>query len=768
VAGGCAPDQTVRNYSGIEGFWQKADTDSRGKRSHRSFTKSQVHARIQPTPVAARGTSLIQYIDLRIEIGERIGPNRFALQMRSEITGEARGEFELPFSVLEIGRILGMVDARMGKMRGILRRGSAERQRLIDFGRGLFEALLASTEVRACYERARGVVQLSDDRGLRLRLVVEDPLLRVLPWEFLHDGEQFLAISNRTPIVRYVALPASQPPTPLPVRPPLRILVAIAAPKDQPALDVKSEQLKIEQALHRLSDAVEVKFLGGQSDQPLTYQTLQRCLSEAYADGRPFHILHFIGHGQYVSRGNGLSAGYLLLEDEKGYGEPYSGEKLGNLLRDHPSVRLAVINACEAARAESDNPFADVATALVRAGGPTVVAMQFAISDRTAKIFSSEFYFHLALGYPVDAALAEARKTMYAVVPDSVEFGAPVLFMRARDGRIFDVPPAAKPEARPPGKSLPQRPLPRRWAPWALLALLVLVIGGVLLLGGSAWLSIVPPTPTPTVVTPTPSFTPTPTATPTKTPTPTPSPTPTATPTRTPTSTPTPTPTATPTMTPTPTPSPTPTATPTDTPGPTPKPTRRPRPTATPTPITLESLGGWILFLSNRGGGEAAYALHPQSGQVLPLPNRRLYNTAQAAEFEQPNGQWRLVVRNHEGNLEIWRLGPDGELQLTDNPAPDYDPAWAPDGWRIAFVSGRAGSDDIFIMEANGQGDKQLTYDDAYDKHPTWSPDGRFIAFWSDRENGRRQIWVLDTKRGTLRNLSNSPFDDWDPIWVKP
>ncbi len=712
---------------------------------------------------------MIQYIDLRIEIGERIEPNRFALRLRSEVTGEARGEFELPFSILEIGRILGMVDARMGKTRGILRRGSAERQRLIEFGRGLFDALLASTEARACYERAKGAVQLADNRGLRLRLVVEDPLLRVLPWEFLHDGEQFLAISNRTPIVRYVPLPASQPPRPLPVRPPLRILVAIAAPKDQPALDAESERAKIEEALGRLSDSAEVEFLGLSPGQPLTYQALQHCLSEAYAEGRPFHILHFIGHGQYVSRGNGLSEGYLLLQDEKGYAEPYSGEKLGNLLRDHPSVRLAVINACEAARAESDNPFADVATALVRAGGPTVVAMQFAISDRTAKIFSSEFYFHLALGYPVDAALAEARKTMYAVVPDSVEFGAPVLFMRARDGRLFDVPAAARETMKKRPAETPQRRSSPGRMRWLLPALLVLLLGVALLAGGAVWLGSATPTPTPTPTATAPPPTPTPSPTP-PAPTPTatappPSPSPTASPTLTPT--PTATPTARPTATPTFTPSPTATSTPTATPTPTPTRTRRPRPAATPTPISLESLQGWILFLSNRGGGEAAYALQPESGQVLRLPDRRLYDRAQAAEVEQPNGDWRLVVRNHQGNLEIWRLGPEGDLQLTSNPAPDYDPAWAPDGWRIAFVSGRAGSDDIFLMEADGQGDQRLTYHDSFDKHPTWSPDGRFIAFWSDRQGGRRQIWLLDLKTGSLRNLSNSPSDDWDPVWVK-
>ncbi len=152
---------------------------------------------------------------------------------------------------------------------------------------------------------------------------------------------------------------------------------------------------------------------------------------------------------------------------------------------------------------------------------------------------------------------------------------------------------------------------------------------------------------------------------------------------------------------------------------------------------------------------------------VQRLPDRRLYDQAAAAETVRPNGSWRLVVRNHEGNLEVWRLGEGDERQLTSNGAADYDPAWSPDGWLIAFVSGRFGSDDIFIMDANGQDDRRLTYYDGYDKHPTWSPDGRHIAFWSDRQEGRRQIWVMNADGTGQTNLSNSPANDWDPVWVK-
>ncbi len=722
---------------------------------------------------------MIQYIDLRIEIGERIGPNRFPLRMSSEAVGEARGEFVLPFSTF-----LGMVDARLSKSGGILRQGSGERQRLVAFGRGLFDALLASAEIRACYEQTRSIMQVHEDRGLRLRLITRDPLLRVLPWEFLHDGETFLAISNRTPLVRYVELYPGQLCRPLTVQPPLRVLVAIATPRDQPPLDGESERRNIEEGLGKIGNMVEVQFLGLDSNRPLTYQALHHCLSEAYAAGRPFHILHFIGHGQYLSQGDGLGSGYLLLENEAGLSEPYSGEKLGNLLRDHPSVRLAVINACEGARAESDNPFADVATALVRSGVPAVVAMQFAISDRAASVLSGEFYFHLALGYSVDAALAEARKTLYAVISESVEFGAPVLFMRAPEGRIFDLPNIAEQQARPQSPQV-KRPSarPRIWS-WLLLAMLLVLAcagGWIGLVKGVDW--IASPTATVTSVaavglsspalsataSPTPSLTPEFISTATLSPTPTASPTvapPTATspPTATPTQTAVPSPSAIATPTASPPPA-TPTATPSPTARATPRATRQP--TATATPWTLTALRGWILFLSDREGKAAAFAMKADGTGVLRLPDRRLYDQAAAAETVHPNGLWRLVVRNHQGNFEIWRLGGGDDLQVTSNGAADYDPAWSPDGWQIVFVSGRFGNDEIFVMEANGQNDRRLTYYDGYDKHPTWSPDGRRIAFWSDRQGVRRQIWIINLDGTGAVNVSNSPYNDWDPVWVK-
>jgi hypothetical protein len=148
-----------------------------------------------------------------------------------------------------------------------------------------------------------------------------------------------------------------------------------------------------------------------------------------------YHILHFIGHGGFDPR---TQDGVLVLCDEAGKGRRVTAEHLGTLLHDHRSLRLAVLNACEGSRASRADPLAGVAQTLVQQGVPAVIAMQFEITDEAAIIFSDEFYAATADGYPVDAALAAARKAIFAAGND-IEWGTPVLYLRAPDGRLFSV-----------------------------------------------------------------------------------------------------------------------------------------------------------------------------------------------------------------------------------------------------------------------------------------------------------------------------------------
>ncbi|HJQ94908.1 MAG TPA: CHAT domain-containing protein, partial [Acidimicrobiia bacterium] len=101
------------------------------------------------------------------------------------------------------------------------------------------------------------------------------------------------------------------------------------------------------------------------------------------------------------------------------------------------------LNSCEGARTSPTDPFAGTAQSLVQQGIPAVIAMQFEITDEAAILLSHEFYAALSDGYPVDTALGEARKAIFAS-GNEVEWATPVLYMRSANGRIFRL---ARPDA---------------------------------------------------------------------------------------------------------------------------------------------------------------------------------------------------------------------------------------------------------------------------------------------------------------------------------
>ena len=78
------------------------------------------------------------------------------------------------------------------------------------------------------------------------------------------------------------------------------------------------------------------------------------------------------------------------------------------------------------------------------------------------------------------------------------------------------------------------------------------------------------------------------------------------------------------------------------------------------------------------------------------------------------------------GLLERGELQPDERvvciLSGADDPAFDSDPVWSPDGRHITFSSNRDGDYDIYVMDADGSNIVQLTDDSAVDFSPAWQP----------------------------------------------
>jgi CHAT domain-containing protein len=67
------------------------------------------------------------------------------------------------------------------------------------------------------------------------------------------------------------------------------------------------------------------------------------------------HVFHFIGHGYFDQTS---LDGMLALENERGHSKMVSSERLAVVLGNHPSLRLAILNACEGGRASVQDPFA--------------------------------------------------------------------------------------------------------------------------------------------------------------------------------------------------------------------------------------------------------------------------------------------------------------------------------------------------------------------------------------------------------------------------
>lgn len=377
----------------------------------------------------------IKYLDFDLLI-ERSGTG-YAARVLESPAGEASVEFKVPFSQSDVEDFF----IQIGHTRSF---ETPQIKKMHEFGQLLFEAAFHG-EVRDRLRASLSEVN-RQGAGLRIRLRLADtPELGNLPWEFIYDPSlnRFLALSIETPLVRY--LETSQVIQPLNIKPPLRILAMICGPIDFPKLDVEREWENLQESLSSLQSRGLVHL---QRLTPPTLSSLQQHLRR-----EQYHIFHFIGHGVFSKRDQD---GFLLLENEQRSGHRLSGRDLGTLLHDHRPLRLAVLNACEGARASLDDQFAGTAQSLIQQGIPAVIAMQFRITDQASITLAHEFYGSLADGYPVDAALTEARKAI-KTQGNELEWGTPVLYMRSPDGRIFDVaqmpaevtPPRSTPTADP-------------------------------------------------------------------------------------------------------------------------------------------------------------------------------------------------------------------------------------------------------------------------------------------------------------------------------
>jgi Tol biopolymer transport system component len=199
---------------------------------------------------------------------------------------------------------------------------------------------------------------------------------------------------------------------------------------------------------------------------------------------------------------------------------------------------------------------------------------------------------------------------------------------------------------------------------------------------------------------------------------------------------------------------------------------------------------------TNDGDAQNHVVWSPDGSQLAYASSGNIYvmnadGSDQHAITQSPGGLGDYYpVWSIDGTIAFWRGTPTGEdggpgdseiytvpavggavTRLTNNVVSNIEPAWSPDGTRIAYWDGGA----LLVMQADGSHKHSVYGREGGAWAPTWSPDGKSIAFITyvgnlpSAKGGAplMQLRTIELKTGRVTKLKMHSVTDWNgPQWV--
>jgi Tol biopolymer transport system component len=184
--------------------------------------------------------------------------------------------------------------------------------------------------------------------------------------------------------------------------------------------------------------------------------------------------------------------------------------------------------------------------------------------------------------------------------------------------------------------------------------------------------------------------------------------------------------------------------------------------------------GSRIAFVSYRGGSADIWVMKADGSGLTDLTTDLSFDDEPSWSPDGTKIAWRSNRALKDAEVFVMNADGSSPIQITSHPGVDDEPSWSPDGAKLAIRrcnpndgSKTAGHCEIFVVNADGTNPIGIGAASPGAKDdPAWSPDGTKIAYRSYGVANAPDIWTMSATDGMARtNLSNDPDSNVDPAW---